>query len=82
MAEQLRGLGAMKWPLWGLAICAIGLLLAIGFCGLDAHLHPHSGFGGSWLAGVGFWLALVCALGLVVSVLALIVMGLVRLFRR
>jgi hypothetical protein len=71
----------MSRPLKGLAISAVGLLLAAGFCGLDARLYPQSEFGGSWLAGIGALLAVVCGLGLVGSVLAVIVVGLVRLFR-
>jgi len=82
MAEQRpRRFDSMTRPLKGLAVSAVGLLLGAGLCGLDARLYPHSEFGGSWLAGVGALLAVVCGLGFVASVLAVIVVGLVKLFR-
>lgn len=82
MFEQIPdGLGSASRPLKGIAISAVGLLISLGFCGLDAHFYPHAEFGGSALAGIGAILAFFSALGLVASVLALIIGSVVRFFR-
>lgn len=83
MVEQQRPkrFRSMVGPLKGLATAVVGLLLGIGFCGLDAHFHPQAEFGGGPLAVIGAALSALSVLGLVGSLLALIVVGLVRLFR-
>ena len=82
MFEQIPdGFGSASRPLKGIAVSAVGLLLSLGFCGLDAHLYPHSEFGGSALAGIGAVLGFLSALGLVASVSALILGSVVRFFR-
>ena len=82
MFEQMPdGLSSASRPLKGIAISAGGLLLSLGFCGLDAHLYSGAEFGGSALAGIGALLAVCSAAGLVACVLALIVGSVVRFFR-
>ncbi len=52
-----------------IAFSTAGLILAFGLCGLDAHLYPHSEFGGSSLAGLGALLFVGAGLGLIVGCL-------------
>ncbi len=59
-----------------------GLLVALGLCGLDSHLYPHSEFGGSILAGLGSLLFVISALGLFAGLSWLIMLAIISLFQR
>ena len=83
MFEQSQGSDkSLSRPLKGIAISGVGLLLSVGFCGLDAHLYPHSEFGGSALAVIGAGLGLISALVLGVSVLMLIITAIANIMER
>jgi hypothetical protein len=83
MFEQTPiGFGSLSRPLKGIAISVVGLLLSLGFCGLDAHLYPNAEFGGSLLASIGAFLFVVSGLGLAGSLIALIINALVRAFSK
>lgn len=69
----------VPWSLKLLAAAAFGMLVGIGFCGLDAHFYPGAEFGGSSLAGIGALLIVASGLALVVAVIGLAVFGLRRL---
>lgn len=68
----------LQWTLRLIAGFAVGVLLGFGLCGLDAKLYPGAEFGGSAIGGLGFVLILICALGLVLTVLVLLCHLLIR----
>ncbi len=69
-------------PLKAFGLSCAGLLLAIGFCGLDQHLYPNSEFGGSALALIGAGLGAVSAFVLIGSGLAIVVGIAARAFKK
>jgi len=83
MFEQTPGTSNFaSRPLKAIAIASGGLLLSVGFCGLDAHLYPHSKFGGSALAVIGAALGVVSVLVLIGSILTLIITAILQAFRK
>ena len=62
----------------GIAVFGVGFLLSVGLCGIDAHMHPAAEFGGSFLSMIGAVLGIVCAIGLVMAVLMLVLVAAVR----
>ncbi len=83
MAEQRpKGFRSMLGPMKFLGpISVVGLLLGIGLCGVDAHFHPQAEFGGGPLAGVGAVLCVLSGLGLIATLLVVMIVALVSLFR-
>lgn len=71
-----------KLALKALAISACGILIGIGFCGLDAHFYPNAEFGGSFLAGIGAVLLGLSAIGIMVGISGLLIAGIVWLLWR
>jgi len=61
------------------SIC--GLLLSMGLCGIDAHLHPGAELGGGVLAVFGAILLVCSALALAASIVIFIVQGIIYAFR-
>ena len=83
MSDQVPESGKIRLtlPLKVLVASICGLLLSLGLCGIDAHLHPDAEFGGGVFAGFGALLFVSSVLPLVASILALIVQGINYAFR-
>lgn len=83
MSDQIPQSGKIRltFPLKVLVASICGLLLSLGLCGIDAHLHPGAEFGGGIFAGLGAILFVFSVLALAASILALIVQGINYVFR-
>ncbi len=82
MTATLKASINLSRSLKALGISCVGLLLAVGLCGLDQHLYPNAEFGGSNFALIGAVLGVLSALLLVVSVLVLLVDLIAQAFKK
>lgn len=83
MSDQLPEKGKIRFALTLKVLVAsvCGLLLSLGLCGIDAHLHPRAEFGGGVFALFGVILLACSVLALVVSILTFVVQGILYAFR-
>jgi hypothetical protein len=78
--EQQKGSPVVMKALKLLAAAVCGLLIGIGCCGVDAHLHPGAEFGGGAFALFGTAFVVLSALTIVAALIWLLVLGISRLF--